>query len=551
MWLFLRQHKQVWIAVITLFFLILITRFYDLDKVPAGMSWDEAAIGYNGYGIWTVRRDEWLHRLPISFQSFGDFKAPFAIYLNGFFTVLFGLNLWTIRLPFALIGLTTIIGMGALIYLLYSLFLQEKKGDQQPLSITVILSTAIFAFSPWVLFFSRAGFESGMALSWTVWGVTFFLYALQLEKKKQLISILVSVLFFAVAVYTYHSTKIVVPLIGIMLIFPFFSTIKKHFKNFFIGAAFFVLLLSPLIFDSICWSESHCGKGSQRLSQVSILTKPDISIQEKIQTVTFNYLLHFTPSFLISGETTTLRHGDGKWGVLLITEFMTLIAVFFWLVIHTFTGKPINNQNLALSKIALFGFFWIFLGIIPAAIGTEVPHANRALLSYPGYLIVESVGIFLLCQFIFRQNNSSEKKILLYKTTLGMGILFHTLCVITFLHHYFTNYRQDSAAAFSFGYKEAFEVARQQEDSVNKILFTTEYGQPYIYALLFRKTNPIFYHGGSLIKYEFSDRVNEGDLQRENTLIIATPEEIPAELGDELVVAPNGEVRFVIVKSKN
>src|SRR5579859_2096178 len=77
------------IFVITL--LATFLRFYKLSEIPHGMTWDEAAIGYNGFAVFTTHRDEWLQRFPISFKSFGDFKAPLAIYLNGFFTFLFGL----------------------------------------------------------------------------------------------------------------------------------------------------------------------------------------------------------------------------------------------------------------------------------------------------------------------------------------------------------------------------------------------------------------------------------------------------------------------------
>ncbi len=52
------------------------------------------------------------------------------------------------------------------------------------------------------------------------------------------------------------------------------------------------------------------------------------------------------------------------------------------------------------------------------------------------------------------------------------------------------------------------------EKQVEKILFTSDYGQPYIYALFVRETNPIWYRGGSLIKYEFKDEINMDDLSR-------------------------------------
>ena len=104
----MKEMRKKWYLISFVLILLLATalRFYKLGQVPHGMTWDEAAIGYNGYAVLTTRRDEWLKRFPISFQSFGDYKAPLAIYLNGLFTFVFGMNLWAVRLPFALADCT-------------------------------------------------------------------------------------------------------------------------------------------------------------------------------------------------------------------------------------------------------------------------------------------------------------------------------------------------------------------------------------------------------------------------------------------------------------
>ena len=96
--------RNKWLLVIAVLILALAAagRFYQRGVIPHGMTWDEAAIGYNGHAIVVARRDEWLVKLPISFRSFGDYKAPLAIYINGIFTTLWGMNLWAVRLPFAL-----------------------------------------------------------------------------------------------------------------------------------------------------------------------------------------------------------------------------------------------------------------------------------------------------------------------------------------------------------------------------------------------------------------------------------------------------------------
>ncbi|NMB57050.1 hypothetical protein GYA19_03880, partial [Candidatus Beckwithbacteria bacterium] len=76
-------------------------RFYQFGQIPASLNWDEVAIGWNAAAIWEAKIDQYGTRWPLSFKSFGDFKAPFYIYglspLIGFF----GLKAWVVRLPSA------------------------------------------------------------------------------------------------------------------------------------------------------------------------------------------------------------------------------------------------------------------------------------------------------------------------------------------------------------------------------------------------------------------------------------------------------------------
>jgi hypothetical protein len=130
-----------------------------------------------------------------------------------------------------------------------------------------------------------------------------------------------------------------------------------------------------------------------------------------------------------------------------------------------------------------------------------------------------------------------------------MFVLVHAILAASYLAHYFRDFNKISANDFQDGYLEAMEYAKQHEASADKILFTSAYGQPYIYALFSRQTNPIWYQGGALIKYEFSDRINPGDMSRSNTVIIATPQEIEADRGQAVIKDAAGKVRFVLMKT--
>jgi len=126
---------------------------------------------------------------------------------------------------------------------------------------------------------------------------------------------------------------------------------------------------------------------------------------------------------------------------------------------------------------------------------------------------------------------------------------------IAYLHDYYTIFARESATAFQDGYLEAFtylipfEKGQNGNNQVDKIVFSSDYGQPYIYALFARKTNPIWYQGGSLIRYEFKDEVTIGDLERENTIVVASNKDDllgKNDKADKIIYGSDGSERFRI-----
>lgn len=500
-----------------LFALILLVaaslRFYQLAQVPHGMTWDEAAVGYTGFAIFNTRRDEWLHRLPISFMSFGDYKAPFAIYLNGFSTALFGMNLWAVRLPFALASIAAIAGM---------MLLVEKISLKKEWALA---AGALMTLSPWHLHYSRAGFESGLALAFFIWSLYFLLKYIK-QNQKKLLDLGLAVVLATTSIYTYHSAKLVVPLVLLTLLISHWKRVSKQLWQLVTAGGLGLVLILPMIWDSIK------GKGLERLGTTIL---DELSGWELINTLIRQFLTHLSPQFLIMGETTTLRHGDGMWGVLLPT---TLVLVVLGIILGLKSLKSAQNHGLL-----RLGLLIVVIGLIPAALGEEIPHSNRALLALPGFILLAVAGLEKLTAKI---NQAAVKK-----SVLSTLVLVHLLFFVAYISHYFTAFAAESAAEFKDGYLAAFEYIVPYEEEVEKILFTSDYGQPYIYALFVRKTNPIWYRGGSLIKYEFKDEINVGDISRKNTIVVASNEdELEPSWADELIYGSDGQIRFKIYLPK-
>jgi len=267
----------------------------------------------------------------------------------------------------------------------------------------------------------------------------------------------------------------------------------------------------------------------------------------------FNFGAHFSPAFLIFGNTTTLRHGDGSWGVLLVTTFLLCLYAVFSIIRRFFKRKSPK-----LNSVWVFYLFWIFAGLTPSALGLEVPHSNRALLALPGFLLLAVFGLKQL-QINLKKSKSNGKmkgshgeKNLLLKSVVGVVILTHSLLFMAYWFNYFSVFAKTSANDFKEGYLEAFEFVIPFEKGIDghakigKVVFTDHYGQPYIYALFTRQTNPIWYQGGSLNTYDFHS-VDIADLQRKDALVVsAGTEDTPVNSADKVIYGTDGSIRFKI-----
>lgn len=483
-------------------------RLYKLGQLPVGLTWDEAAIGYNGYGIATVHRDEWLNKMPVSFKSFGDYKAAAAIYLDAVSTKVVRLTPFGIRLPMALAGIATTM---AAFWIGKAIFEKEDLG---------LLTMLLVAISPLNVHFSRIAFESGIAVAFVAIGIVCVLHA---SKRPWLY--IVGALSLSLSLYAYHSSKIAVPLFLLLLAWVMFKRLKQWAVFVGIAAVVFIVTLIPLAKDSLY------GHAADRFFMTSQITngKQLKPLNEVATIIGSNYFAHFRLDFLVGGASSTLRHGNGEFGILSYIEFGLILVALFSLFKQ---GK---------LKKHLWVVAFIAIAILPAAIGDDAPHSNRA------HLIVPWIQVLAVFGFEFLLTHIPKKKQLMAWIAL---IVLLTVELCWQVSVYRRVYASSAAAEFQYGYQEAVTYARSQEGSVHGVLFTNGYGQAYIYILLFKRLTPIEYQQGALANYEIRDLNWSSDKNRKNILIVGTPKEIPADAPNivKQIAFPDGSIAFRIIK---
>jgi len=506
------------------FFLIILavavaTRFIFLSSVPASLTWDEASIGYNAFAIASEHRDEWLNRMPIAFKSFGEYKAPIAIYIVAVTTKVFGLTTFAIRFPMAVAGVITVLAS----YVIGRFLFPEKKH--------ALLFMLLVAVSPLNIHYSRIAFESSLSVACVAVGVAFLLAA-----RKRPYLYIASALAFVLSLYANHATKIAVPFLLPTLGIYCRKDLWKEKKWTLIALIIGTLVILPLA------REFATGKGGERFYETSVIATKDHvrPVIEIIQLTFHNYLLHFDPRFLLFGEVHSYRDGNGVFGVLSIVEFtLAALAVLALLI------RPELRRK----------YWWIIpcilFSILPAAISEKAPHTNRIHHIIPWVQALAVVGYIFWDEYLWKKSQCAVTGVVL--TALILEATWHTWV-------YFTRFPTVSAPDYQYGYEQVISYVTQNENKYKTILMSDTYQQAYIYLLLHKKIPPIEYHQGALNEYKIQpvSWSHLGGIRDERdkaghdigAMIIGTPDELPFYLENIIyeVLNPDGSVAFRVVK---
>ncbi len=536
-----------WLLFCLVIALALFARTWQLSTIPPALDWDEVAIGWNAYSIWETRLDEYGTRLPLTFRSFGDYKAPILVYGTAPFVGLLGLEPWIVRLPSALAGVATVIVMFFLALEVGKLLLLEEKFRKY----FALLATMLLALSPWHLLFSRPAFEPNIALFFITLGTWLFLLSLRTPYLW-----LFSGLSYLISLYAYHSPKVFLPpfLLGLLLIF--YKQVSAGIGKYKLTSVFALIIL---IFATVPLIKINFeGGGSTRVTGTSIFYDEHQQLKslnsDMMVMLGNNYLSHLNPQFFLSSSSNNYRMALKDYGL------MTGIEWLFMIVGFVFLFKKRQNKG------AQFLLLWFVFGFLPAMIGREVPHSLRSLNVLPAIILITAYSFIKLSRQLLNlldQKNIKFNKLNFLKRSKNIILyVFFTFVFLAFswskinyFKEYYVAYPVYAARDWQYGYQQAIEIAQQYENQVDKIIITSAYGQPHIFTYFFEKREPMSVLWGAMIKYLFRDIKWQEDYSLKNSLLIGTAEEIPSSIPNDMgtlvgeVCFPDGTVAFRAVKT--
>lgn len=472
-------------AVFGIFVLAFILRIVNLGTLPGGFTPDEASFGYDAYSLLKTGQDQWGNAWPSVFKSFGDYKLPIYTYLSIPSVAIFGLSEFAVRLPNALFGTFAVV----LTYFLVREFGDKRRGEDS----VALLATLFLALSPWHIALSRGGFEANLTTFFMTAGAYLFLRA---RRDQKLLTL--SMFFFGVNMFTYHSARLVTPLIVMALLWIYrtdfprrkvYSLASAVFLFFFIAALISLFTGAGTRAATSTILSQNLGSGNVRASVVNsgmpqilakaVYNEPSFKLAKLIQ----NYASYYSPNFLFTEGAREVTYGmiPGI-GVLSIFEFVGL-PFFIWLLIRK--REPAY----------LFLGFWILVSPIPAALSIGPGNAaNRAAIMMPALQISAAMGM-IYGMSLLKSGYRHYAQPLVYALILLIGLIG------------FVRYRYEepsvAGAGMMYGMRELFSFL--QEYPTKHIIISRSLSEPHIYAAFYDPIHPQLYQAATR-NWTFEDR---------------------------------------------
>ena len=358
-------------TAILLFCILIIASFlrlYHFTSTPPGLYPDEAIDGNNAaevaatgqYHVFYTedngREGLYVNMIAVLLQFFHAPHEP-----------------WVIRLPAAIAGILTVLG----IYFLVAELFGESPG---------LLAAFLLATSFWHINFSRIGFRAILAPLLLTWTLYLLIKAFKTTSSRAgFLYAALGGIIYALGFYTYIAYRIT-PLIFLLFI-PFFRKYPEFWKRVLVFVVATFIVAAPIGWYFVKHSADFFG----RTSQIAV-------------TNSGNPIGHFA---LNLGKTLIMFNvrGDYNWrhNVSGAPELFWPVGILFLMGIIfgiRFLWKTYREKNLRTFGWLLL-FAWFALAVLPAAASDEgIPHALRSILMLPPAIAFAALAGVWLYNFL-------------------------------------------------------------------------------------------------------------------------------------------------------
>ncbi|MDD5431021.1 MAG: glycosyltransferase family 39 protein [Candidatus Pacebacteria bacterium] len=435
-------NKKLVCSALPIIFILIIASFfrlYNLTSYPPSLYSDEAMNGNNALEALSTGQFKIFYPENNGREGlFINIQAAFIKYL--------GNSPWVLRLPSAIFGILTVLG-------LYFLAKQLFKNKY-----VALLSSFFLATSFWHIIFSRIGFRAIMAPLFLIWAIYFLLKTL--ENKKQYVWAIIGGIFYGLGFYSYIAYR-ATPLLMIIILIVFWKQLIKNWKPvlLYILIAFIVVLPLGLYFLQ------NPANFMGRTSQISIFSSsnPLIDLGKNVaQTLGM---------FNVAGDWNWRHNIAGR------PELFWPVGIMFIL------GLVMGIKELFKKKKELWILFgWLIATAAPVVVSNEgIPHALRSIIMIPPIFIFAGIGGIWLFNFI--KSKIPQKSSAISKFIILISLFFiSSALIIEAYNSYFIVWGKNPnvASAFNNDVTEMGYELNALPNSLPKYVIVGEADKPII-----------------------------------------------------------------------
>ncbi len=419
-------------------------RFYQIVEMPGGLYPDEAANGLD------INLMEQGHLQP--FYERGNGREALFFYMEWASVAAFGRGPWQHHIVSALVGLLAVLGCFLATRKLFTINHPDDQAMDWRATNLALLAAFLMAVGTWHVVLSRTAFRANLIPLFTSFTFYFLLRAYSASSTARRAAwAFATGACFALGFYTYIAYRIMVPILFVLLLWPFLANgVKRVARAYWRAAAAFVLAFIIFIFPIAKYFYTHPGSFIGRSGEVSIFSH-DLNGGHPLATfveVTKESLL----AFFTHGDL-NWRHNISGFPFLspLISPFFALglILVTFFALRYVFMPRRYAHDW---KQLLLGIWFWgMLLPVISTAEG--IPHGLRSIGMIPAVYIISAFGLYRFVFAILTIIGERHKKTARWKVRIIEGALISLVplfAITLILQSYFSYfvYAADSPENF-------------------------------------------------------------------------------------------------------
>jgi len=446
-------------------------RVIGLATVPPAINQDEAVHAYEAYCLRVTGGDHTGAKCPIFFRCFGIIESHSAPFIWALIPLqaAFGMNVWTTRLPPAILGTLNV-------WLLF-LLVRRWYGSR-----AALLSAFLLAVSPWHIFLSRIAFEVSICPPLLTLATLLLVMGSDANDSRlddrpprhAVVLLLLSGAVFGLTLWTYNAMRVFVPLLllggGVLCRGQIRAFVRR--SGILAGVSFLCGLcvgVAPFVWACIHTPEQAWGRASTEF----ILTRtPDVRLA--FVKIMRTYAMHFSPHFLFAAGGPSPGQSFPDYGQL---HYYCAVLLPLGLV------RVISRRRQ--EKVGLFVVWWLLAGAVAPAL-TELKHGHslRAAGMLPAVQILSAIGLDMLILFVESRSRAAGRAM------MAVVLAVITVNVAYFLHIVVTRYPA-AARKFQAEWQPVVnEIMRRQSQYAAVTLTSEDTNQIGILFLFWSNMHP-------------------------------------------------------------